>query len=70
MVSSLPLPHAQVESTVRDRNVERNSEQRALEMSSHIIGPLIRVCIWEVLWCDPVQRHLHINTDVRICVLI
>jgi hypothetical protein len=66
-----PLPGAQGELTLHDRNRKLHTGQRRADMGGHVVGALLRVPIPPRLpRREAIEKSLEIGANIRCCVLL
>jgi len=68
-----PLPRARVQPSIRNRHTDTSSHQTALDMSRHVIQPLVIMSVQHTLLIlrrKTVQRISHVGAHSRIGILV
>jgi hypothetical protein len=65
-----PLPGAQSQSAVVDREGEGAAQERRLGVGRHIVGSLTGVSVWEILRGQPGQDTVEIERDIGVGILV
>jgi len=64
------LPCSQIQSSIRDRDLDRRSDYGRLGMGYRVIRTFIGMEPRERLRNDPVQRHAHVSSNIGVIVLV
>ena len=65
-----PLPCAETEPALVDRNRKRTAEKRCLNVSGHVVGAFLLVSIRKILDSQSIQNSIQIDQHVRVGVFV